>query len=189
MSLFRTEKNREKSKFTSPGSKNTLNFAKRTIKKLVAWFSITVVYGVIYSQVTQGLLDYAIRGEIGFLEAFSTGLLKSIQYGLLNLPEMLSTGVNNVMDGFVITAMIENFMPIALLYMANFYIVSIFIDVLDGREGEVVRYWVQALMTVIFMVVVSMIFNGFVEFTATPEFTFNATEIVNQTGGNINGSS
>jgi len=184
MGFFRKEKNREPTATTKPGSRGSWNAAKRYLKKLAAFATLTAVFGIVYSQTTQAILDLAWRNQISWGTAFSESLIKAMQYGTLKAPELAMHAVEMLLHARVFTALIEGVIPLSVYFMSQFYLVSFLLDVWDGREGEVFRYWMVFVATAIWILAVFGIMNGYVLATGA-EVTFNETEIIqnlNQTG-------
>lgn len=184
MGVFRKEKNYEETVTSRPGSRGSLAAAKRYVKKLLAFTLMTAVFGIVYSHTTQAILDMAWQGQISWMKAFEESMIKALQYGTLKAPEMAAKGLEALGQARVFTALINYFFPLAAYFMANFYIVSFILDVFDGREGEVFRYWIVFLATFLWIGLVYAVMNGFV-FATGAEVTFNQTEIIhnlNQSG-------
>lgn len=178
MGKFSREGVYKEGKLTERGNKGALSSIKRYVKKLIAFASSTVVFGMIYSGgTTQTFLDLALNGYLSWFDALKLSFIKSLQYGTVKAPEFFTEMVSLFGASRPITAVINYGIPLAFLFVAYFYLTSFFIDLLDGREGEVFRYWFQAVITVFVMVLVFAIMNGMLFFTdADP--TFNQTAIV-----------
>ena len=160
------------------GSRGAFSSVKRYFKKLLAFFSSTVLFGMIYSGgTTQAILDMAFSGYIGWREAFQMAFIKSLQFGTIKAPQFLNEMMAMFGASRPITALINYAIPLAMLFVAYFYLVSFFVDLLDGREGEVFRYWFQAIITVAVMGLVFVMINGLFFFTGA-EPTFDNQEIV-----------
>lgn len=165
-------------KMTERGNVGAISSIKRYVKKLMAFASSTIIFGMIYSGgTTQTFLDLALNGYLSWFDALKLSFIKSLQYGTVKAPEFLAEMIGLFGASRPITGAINYGIPLAFLFIAYFYLTSFFIDLLDGREGEVFRYWFQAVITVFVMAVVFAIMNGMIFFTdADP--TFNQTAIV-----------
>mgnify|MGYP006294352731 CR=1 FL=1 len=186
MGFFRKEKNYENTKVSKQGTRGSFNSVKRYVKKLLAFATATFVFGVVYSGgTTQAILDLAWRGNIGWMTALEQSFIKALQYGTVKSPELLNEMITMFMNNRPITGLVNYFIPLAMLFVAYFYLVSFIVDLLDGREGEVYRYWFIALITVIVMAVIFAMMTGYNGLTQGADVTFNKSEIVqnvNQTG-------
>lgn len=161
------------------GSRGSMQMFKRYFKKILAFFSSTLLFGVIFSGgTTQTILDMALQGHIGWLNALQLSFVKALQYGTLKAPEFLGSMLMLFSASRPITALVNNAMPLAFLFISWFYLTSFFVDLLDGREGEVFRYWFQAVLTVVVIGFVFAMLNGLYMFSGA-EPTFNNTEIAN----------
>jgi hypothetical protein len=161
---------------SKPGRTSSWRSIKRYIAKLAAFFVATIIFGIIYSGTTQPILDMAFRGEIGWGSAISQAMIKALQYGTIRWPEFLINGFDALVQARPFTAFINYLFPLSVLFIANFYWTSFWTDLLDGREGEVFRYWVVALFTVVWMVFVFALMNGFM-FVSGADVTFEAEQI------------
>lgn len=176
MGLVRKSKSYEKTPTSKPGRTSSLRTVKRYFSKLAAFFFVTIVFGVIYSGTSQPILNMAWRGEIAWSSAISQSIVKALQYGTMQWPEFLTNGVDAMLQARPFTAAINNFIPLSVLFIGNFYWVSFWLDLLDGREGEVFRYWVIALLTVVWMMFVYALMNGMF-FVVGADVTFDADQI------------
>lgn len=176
MGLVRKSKSYEKTPTSKPGRTSSLRTVKRYFSKLAAFFIVTIVFGIIYSGTSQPILNMAWRGELAWSSAISQSIVKALQYGTMRWPEFLTNGVDAMLQARPFTAAINNFIPLSVLFIGNFYWVSFWLDLLDGREGEVFRYWVIAVLTVVWMVFVYGLMNGLF-FVAGADVTFDADQI------------
>lgn len=160
MGLVRTEKNRENTVATKQGRRGAFTAVRRYLGKLAAFSFATLIFGVIYTKTTQPILDMAWQGELAWGVALEQALIKSLQYGTMRWPDFLIDGVTTLSAGRPFTAFINYLLPFLVLFTANFYLVSFIVDLLDGREGEVFRYWVIAVVTLTWMTAVFAVMNG-----------------------------
>lgn len=154
-------------------------FITRSIKKLSAWVLASLIYGVFYTDIVTTLLDKAIfSDQIPIWDAISISLVKSLQFGVLKAPELLTTGISKIfVEQLPLTGIIRYIIPFIILYSALYQLVSIVLDLIDMREEDKFHWITKSVITGLFMFGTWAVLSGWMFFTDS-QVTFNATEIV-----------